>query len=108
MASTMSSLMAVSSASLIIPATLYAVMKQSDTSQNKDENVRVLSRGTAIILLIIYILYLDFQLRTHQDFFDEEQDLESEEDKEEPTLTPWAAGAALVVITVGVAVCAGE
>ncbi len=102
----MSSLMAVSSASLIIPATLYAAMKQSGTSEDKEKNVLDLSHGTAVILLILYVLYLFFQLKTHQDLFDEEQGAESEEDQEEPTLTPWAAGAALVVITTGVAVCA--
>ncbi len=102
----MSSLMAVSSASLIIPATLYAAMKQSGTSEDKEKNVLDLSHGTAVILLILYVLYLFFQLKTHQDLFDEEQGAESEEDQEEPTLTPWAAGAALVVITIGVAVCA--
>ena len=106
-ASTMSSLMAVSSASLIIPATLYAAMKQSKTSEDKDQNILILSHGTAIILLILYVLYLFFQLKSHQDFFDEEQHAEDDDsEQEEPTLTPWAAGAALVVITVGVAICA--
>ncbi len=99
--------MAVSSASLIIPATLYAAMKASDTSEDKEQNVLDLSHGTAIILLILYVLYLFFQLKTHQDFFDKEQGAEDEDNQEEEaTLTPWAAGAALVVITIGVAVCA--
>lgn len=98
--------MAVSSASLIIPATLYAAMKQSSTSEDTEKNILDLSHGTSVILLILYVLYLYFQLKTHQDLFDEEQGAESEEDKEEATLTPWAAGAALVVITIGVAVCA--
>ena len=105
-AGTMSSLMAVSSASLIIPATLYAAMKASKTSEDKDQNILVLSHGTAIILLVLYVLYLYFQLKSHAHLFDEEQGSENEDDKDEPTLTPWAAGAALVVITIGVAVCA--
>ena len=109
MASTMSSLMAVASASLIIPATLYAVMPQSNHEQAKD-NVLVLSHGTAIILLIIYVLYLVFQLRTHTDLFDEENGDTSDDDgdKEEMAsiLTPWAAGVALVLVTVAVAICA--
>lgn len=122
MASTMSSLMAVASASLIIPATLYAVMAQSHDNNTKD-NILVLSHGTAIILLIIYVLYLVFQLRTHNDLFEEESgatpdDNGSNDDsnhdgnddgsKEEnaPVLTPWAAGVALVVVTLAVAVCA--
>ena len=108
-ASTMSSLMAVSSASLIIPATLYAAMKGSADSDEKLGNILVLSHGTAIILLIIYVLYLIFQLRTHTDLFDEEQTVQDEGDnkQQEPEiLTPWAAGVALVVITICVAVCA--
>lgn len=110
-ASTMSSLMAVSSASLIIPATLYAAMRGSAASDEKEDNVLILSHGTAIILLIIYILYLIFQLKTHTDLFDEEQsgNTESDDDhkhQEPDILRPWAAGVALVVVTVCVAVCA--
>ena len=118
-ASTMSSLMAVSTASLIIPATLYAVMKQSNADVDKDQNIEILSHGTAIILLILYVLYLVFQLKTHAKYFDKEENLaehgdgeadtenqgESEE-KEVPILSHWAAGVALVIITVLVAVCA--
>lgn len=133
-ASTMSSLMAVSAASLIIPATLYAVMQSSEKpEQDKNGNILLLSHGTAIILLILYVLYLVFQLKTHTKLFDEE-DSESHPTSpsqtsptsshnrptppprhnsqnlrhhpEEPLLSPWAAGVALVVITVAVAVCA--
>lgn len=104
-ASTMSSLMVVSTASLIIPATLYAVM--SGTDANQDRNILILSHGTAVILLLLYVLYLFFQLRTHSKFFDAEgegkQDGEQEEGK---VLSPLAAGVALVLITVLVAVCA--
>lgn len=120
-ASTMSSLMAVSSASLIIPATLYAAMRSSDTASDKastTKNILLLSRGTAIILLILYVLYLVFQLKTHAHLFDEkptpegneEQAAEGEEAnnnmEEEPLLSPWSAGVALVVVTLLVAVCA--
>lgn len=143
-ASTMSSLMAVSSASLIIPATLYAVMEskhKDETGLRKDlkkpsrqtkDNISLLSHGTAIILLVLYVLYLIFQLRTHSFLFDErpprrpedEERHSSPEDEErhsspedggegieqhvkkEVTLSPWAAGTALVVITIIVAICA--
>lgn len=105
-ASTMSSLMAVSSASLIIPATLYAAMKGSSASDDKEENILVLSHGTAIILLVIYVLYLIFQLRTHTDLFDEEQTAEDGKQQEPEILSPPAAGIALVLITICVAVCA--
>lgn len=109
-ASTMSSLMAVSSASLIIPATLYAAMKGSAASDDKEGNILTLSHGTAIILLVIYVLYLIFQLRTHTDLFDEEQSAEDGEggnkQQEPEILSPPAAGIALVLITICVAVCA--
>jgi Ca2+:H+ antiporter len=109
-ASTMSSLMAVSTASLIIPATLYAVMRASNADVDKDANILILSHGTAIILLILYVLYLTFQLKTHANLFDEEEsaveDGEQGEEKEEPILSPWAAAVALVIVTVIVAVCA--
>lgn len=123
-ASTMSSLMAVSSASLIIPSTLYAAMKNSETASKP--NILVLSHATAIILLILYVLYLFFQLKTHGDLFDEEDGTQNrqqdnaidnrpqenetnngqQEPEEEQILSPWAAGVALIVVTVMVAICA--
>lgn len=132
-ASTMSSLMAVSSASLIIPATLYAAMEgprknkpgsledsEIPSRQTKD-NISVLSHGTAVILLVLYVLYLVFQLKTHSYLFDEHPSTRPEDEEhsspengrdgleqheQEVTLSPWAAGTALVVITVIVAICA--
>ena len=108
-ASTMSSLMAVASASLIIPATLYAALARSES--DSEETLLILSHGTAIILLILYVMYLVFQLRTHTDLFDEEEREGNDGDgdgseHEEHILGPWSAGVALVVITVAVAVCA--
>ena len=103
-ASTMSSLMAVASASLIIPATLYAALAKSKDVSSED-NILVLSHGTAIILLLVYIMYLFFQLKTHADLFDAEGQEEGASQEAE-ILGPWAAGAALVVVTVVVAVCA--
>ena len=70
-ASTMSSLLLVASASLIIPATLYSVMAQNGSTDRgeAEDNVMVLSRGTSIILLILYVLYLFFQLHSHAHVF---------------------------------------
>ena len=106
-ASTMSSLMAVASASLIIPATLYNVMAANGDETGKEDNILILSHGTAIIMLILYVLYLFFQLKTHSYIFDEEdQGDDGNEPEEAQILSPWAAGVALVVVTVMVAVCA--
>ena len=101
-ASTMSSLMSVSTASLIIPATLYASL-QKHSEKSTEHNILILSHGTAIILLFIYVMYLVFQLKTHSNFFDEGNTGEHEEAE---LLTPWAASVLLVVITIAVAVCA--
>ncbi|KAH8635897.1 vacuolar calcium ion transporter /H(+) exchanger [Alternaria alternata] len=108
-ASTMSSLMAVASASLIVPATLYAVMHGDNKKDNleTDKNILVLSHGTAIILLILYILYLYFQLYSHHSLFADVENQEGGDNEEEAQiLSPVAAGVALVIVTVLVAVCA--
>ncbi|KAH7135583.1 vacuolar calcium ion transporter /H(+) exchanger [Dendryphion nanum] len=102
-ASTMSSLMAVASASLIIPATLYAALK--DSKAETDDGIMLLSHGTSIILLILYLLYLYFQLFSHHDLFNDVE-AQNPEDEEEHILSPVAAGIALVVTTIIVAVCA--
>ncbi|PGH19870.1 calcium/proton exchanger [Polytolypa hystricis UAMH7299] len=114
-ASTMSSLMAVASASLIIPATLYASLKGSEADSR--DNILILSHGTAIILLILYVMYLYFQLKSHADLFESTpsdnasaeaqhgSDAEDEEE-EERILNPWAAGTVLVIVTIAVSVCA--
>ncbi|KAI9761767.1 MAG: hypothetical protein M4579_000861 [Chaenotheca gracillima] len=119
-ASTMSSLMAVATASLIIPATLYAAISSSKTDADGadgEDPILILSHGTAIILLILYVMYLYFQLFSHADLFDETQEpapTDEEQasgdapakEEEEHLLSPWAAAVVLVVVTVGVAVCA--
>ena len=102
-ASTMSSLMVVSTASLIIPATLYALMRNS--ASNSDDTLLILSHGTAVILLVLYVLYLFFQLKTHKDLFDDEDEQDGEQE-EGRVLSPPAAGIALVIVTVLVAICA--
>ncbi|KAK5745517.1 Vacuolar calcium ion transporter [Elasticomyces elasticus] len=107
-ASTMSSLMAVAATSLIIPATLYASLTHSASSSEK--NILILSRGTAIILLILYCLYLFFQLKTHAKLFDAEaetgEDGEPAEPAEPEILGPIPASICLVIVTLLVAVCA--
>lgn len=103
----MSSLMAVSSASLIIPATMYAAISTSNKNdKDRDSSILLLSHGTAIILLILYIMYLFFQLKTHHYLFDEENQEGADEEEEGQILSPWSAGVALVIVTLMVAVCA--
>ncbi len=101
-ASTMSSLMAVAATSLIIPATLYSSL--TDSSADTEANVLVLSRGTSIIMLVLYCLYLFFQLKSHKKLFDAEAQ-EGGED-EATILGPIPATVCLVLVTLLVAVCA--
>ena len=110
-ASTMSSLMTVASAALIIPATLYAVLT-GPTSEN-EAAMLILSHGTSIILLLLYVMYLGFQLRTHSNLFSAEHETHTDEEgneiagsTEEPELSPWAAGIILLLTTVAVSICA--
>ncbi|EFY91205.1 Vacuolar membrane antiporter with Ca2+/H+ and K+/H+ exchange activity, variant 2 [Metarhizium acridum] len=103
-AQTTCSLMTLSSASLVIPAALYAVLSQNG-SQDKNSSILILSRGTAIVLLLLYVMYLVFQLRTHSNLFDEETQQEGDAE-EEASIGPVAAAIVLVVVTVLVAICA--
>ncbi|KAK5278454.1 Vacuolar calcium ion transporter, partial [Exophiala xenobiotica] len=84
-ASTMSSLMTVATSSLIIPATLYAVMSDN---KSQDDNIMILSRGTSIILLLIYVAYLYFQLKSHAELFDDAEAQEAA-GEEVQLLGPW-------------------
>ncbi|KAG8527379.1 uncharacterized protein KY384_007531 [Bacidia gigantensis] len=62
-AQTASSLLALAIGSLLIPA---AFQSFADGSQElKNERIAELSRGTAILLLVVYACYLLFQLKTH-------------------------------------------
>lgn len=84
---------------------LYAVLSESNS--DSESNILILSHGTAIILLILYVMYLVFQLRTHAVLFDGESQAVSEDHvAEEPQMSPWAAAAVLIVVTIAVAVCA--
>ena len=51
-------------------------------------------------------MYLWFQLRTHKNLFDAENQAAHSEHSGETTISPWAAGVVLVAVTVVIAVCA--
>jgi Ca2+:H+ antiporter len=74
----------------------------------KAESILKLSHGTAIVLLLLYILYLIFQLRTHRNLFDAESQTEGFEEVEddEPILDPIGAITVLVIVTTLVTFCA--
>jgi Ca2+:H+ antiporter len=93
--------MFVATGSLILPAAFQAALPNSDETATQ---ILQLSRGTAIVLLIIYMFYLLFQLKTHLHLFDEAADA-THDGHEEPAIGPWTASLSLVIITVGIAVC---
>lgn len=65
-AQTSASLLALAVAAVIVP-TVFDSLRATPT-----ELVAKLSRGTAVILLLVYGAYLFFQLKTHQAIFNEE------------------------------------
>ncbi|KAK9463044.1 Sodium/calcium exchanger protein-domain-containing protein [Lipomyces oligophaga] len=102
-AQTMSSLMALATASLLIPAAFRATFDDLDGGI-PESRVLGVSRGTALILLVIYVLYLVFQLKTHAALFEGmEGDAEAEEPAELSTITCLLT---LTAVTVLVSVCA--
>ena len=66
-AQTASSLLALAVGSLIIP-TAFSEFAGSDINPNF---VTALSRGTSVLLLVVYGCYLFFQLKTHTDMYNE-------------------------------------
>lgn len=79
-AQTAASLLALAVASVIVPSVFdFAVQKvykeaieASDREHNVQADVAKISRGTSVILLLVYAAYLFFQLKTHQDVFNEQ------------------------------------
>ncbi|KAL8829389.1 MAG: hypothetical protein Q9170_006187 [Blastenia crenularia] len=64
-AQTASSLLALAIGSLVIPAAYEAWGAKDGTDLEQEANVTKLSRGTAVLLLLVYAAYLIFQLLTH-------------------------------------------
>ncbi|KAG6100865.1 hypothetical protein E4U31_003794 [Claviceps sp. LM219 group G6] len=66
-AQTAASLLALAAASVIVPS----VFEVAAPNVGQDD-IAKMSRGTSVILLIVYSAYLFFQLKTHQQVFNEE------------------------------------
>lgn len=69
-AQTMGSLLAVSVMALLLPAAFYLSLPK-DTNHLNDK-ILDLSRGTSVVLLFVYALYMIFQLKTHSYLFSED------------------------------------
>ncbi|CEG65570.1 Putative Calcium/proton exchanger [Rhizopus microsporus] len=88
-AQTSCSLLSLTTLSLLVPAAFSATIpKDSPTHGILD-----LSHGTSIVLLIVYVLYLLFQLKTHTHLYEDEVD-----EEEVPTTTLVFSIALLLVI----------
>lgn len=99
-AQTMSSMMGLSCISLIIPATF-----SSTVHSNVAPEILEISRWSSLVLLVVYSLYLVFQLKTHTVFF-EGQDDEEEEEIANMDFSITECLVLLGIVTVLVAACA--
>jgi Ca2+:H+ antiporter len=111
MADVLSSLMIITATALILPTALSTF---SDSKSSQPDNVTLaFSRGSAIVLLALYTMYLYFELKTHNYFFlgasndgintNEESNLA--EEQQEPSLSSWAATAVLLISTASIMGC---
>jgi Ca2+:H+ antiporter len=110
----MASLMAVASVSLIIPTGLNFAYDGHAVDDSLN-SILILSRGTAMILLVLYVLYLYFQFKSHSRLFEDSETLvpqdgtdELKEPKKGTTLvlSPPAAIATLFIVSITIAICA--
>ncbi|KAF6763908.1 Sodium/calcium exchanger protein-domain-containing protein [Ephemerocybe angulata] len=107
-----SSLMTLACITLVIPAAYNSTM--SRVHQSADRGLLLISRGTAIMLLFVYLSYLWFQLKSHAYLYDVEQvpeDQQSDhsvevEESEEPNMNLPSAAVALLAVTVVTSFCA--
>lgn len=110
-AQTAASLMTLSCITLVIPAAYATTItgtipcKTSDSEECLSPGLLAISRGTAVLLLMVYCAYLFFQLYTHPRFFRENQEDRGEEETN-PCMNTIAAAVALILVTVVTAFCA--
>jgi len=98
-AQTSSSLLTLAVMSILFPSTFFLAYTTNSSS------VLGLSRVTAVVMLVVYISYLIFQLKTHTYLFEDVPALKEgkaegvEEEQELPRLPPWGAVLLLAVAT---------
>lgn len=69
-----------------------------DHPVSTEAGILFISRGTSVVLLLVYGLYLYFQLKSHAFLYEGEEG--DQEEEETPQMTPIAAVVALGIITV--------
>ncbi|KAL0946554.1 hypothetical protein HGRIS_012759 [Hohenbuehelia grisea] len=109
-AQTSSSLMTLACITLVIPAAYYSSTPPKGEEIDYEHGLHIISRGTAILLLFVYVAYLFFQLKTHSDLFDpsteESGQPQEEEEEEENKMSTISAGVALLAVTIVTSFCA--
>jgi len=100
---TCASLLFLSVIGIILPTAAKHLIEDMPPAE-KAEMIVGISRVSAAVLLIIYIFYLLFQLKTHKDLFDGGE----EDEDEEPRLSVACAFTLLVIITVIVAIASED
>jgi Ca2+:H+ antiporter len=102
-AQTMSSFMFVATGALILPAAFDAGLPDEVGTES---GVLALSRGAAVVLLVIYALFLVYQFKTHPHVFDTGGlDGDDEEEAAGVDISPWVAGSTLLIVTLAVSFC---
>jgi len=112
-----SSLMTLACITLVIPAAYHSSQAHMDNATSvpvystlgeavelteSESGLRFISRGTAILLLMVYVGYLFFQLKTHKDLFA----TEALEESEIPRMNIPAAATGLLGATIITSFCA--
>jgi Ca2+:H+ antiporter len=90
-------------AALIVPPSIYTVTTVRSVSAL--EGLVAISRGISILLLILYIVWLIFTLKTHADLFDDEEMAEDAEESKS-LIGPFVAIFVIATVLVLTVVCA--
>ena len=110
---TLSSLMVITAVALILPTVLYTSFMS--LGSGIDDKLVSFSRGTAVVLLILYSGYLYFQLKTHSHLFIESQKddeateatdgSKTAEEEKTASLSCFAASFLLISCGMGIMIC---
>jgi Ca2+:H+ antiporter len=103
--SVMESLMMVTSVALIIPTAVSSSFVQPEQTDTRDHDALILSRGTAVVLIILFVQYLYFHLGSHSYLF---SDGENGSRRQFPAHAPSRCTAVTILISciLAVAACA--
>jgi len=86
---------------------IYCVLLRPGTDVKLEQGLLVISRGTAIFMLFVYLTYLWFQLKTHSKLFrPDARDNQPRVEVPEANMNTCAAGVSLVIVTVVTSFCA--